>query len=1112
MMHTRTRNVLRYALILQVLLWLLAPGAASAASAPPAEPAAPQPMQLEQPTLAGTEPATTASLLSEEDLRIEAGGAQSAPLPQPSTTLTVAILSTVRTLYNTSFSAPGVFVVQAVMTNTGSVPASLPALELDFNDDPVSGWTLMPGEYPIRTPATDLAPGEAFYGYWFARHPTTTVSSHQYTVTASAQNAAPVSTSENGYGDPLPNETVVSEGALRTGSTGQLSASTEVIVGVAFTVSLQYGLSPTPEELILSPVGNVDFDASAYRLVASEVRFWENGQAITYTDRLYFPDPPSYGSNMEVIYTFVPIKPANVSICPYAGTRDSINLKYDKYYCSAADGTQISIEGDLSLSMSKQVDSETVQQSQVLTYTIDITNTGNYILGNAWIWDQLDPSLGSILAHSPDIDTVESDIDSGLVAWALPWIGPDYTRTFTITFLVDGDGADIPDGTAVVNTAYFGINPGDLPPEPALTSAVTSALEAPWIELTKSDGRTEANPGDVLTYTVHVANTGSVPARNLVITDVLPEGVSYVDGSASSPEDSRDGQTLVWTSISELGPGADATIEISVTVDPQAQDGDRLLNTVDATYENDLAWAFTRQDTDTTTVVAEGFIDGYAFGDLDGDGLRGVLEPGIGGVTVTLDSPIDGLLAQETEAVSGYYRFRLTAQQPVTVSAALPDGYFRTTPGTVYHDATLWVTQTIHFGYAPTTSTFASVYGTVYEDVDHDGVYESGEDGLSGVELQSSEALTSTVFTNDLGQYTFRYDASGTVTVTEVNPAGYVSTTPDEVQTAVVTGTSGPAIDFGDFSGIKITGQVFDDLNVNGANDDEPGIAGVSVAAAATVATTGGDGAYTHYLALSDDSPITVEETDLVGYRSTNAIGRPSSLVTRLDANRLRIDSPVAGTEYYGDFGDVQASDVVTITGRVWNDDGADGVYDDVGLAGAVVGITDGMTQTTGADGWFVLYAQPSDAIVLSEANPPGYASTEAIPGDNALKIDNDTLLISLPEAGSTSELNLFGDAPVGATAVITGVVYDDADENGVFGPGEVGLPGVTVTLEIFGGRTVVVQTNATGGYQFAVAPGQHVRITSAGPGGAYAPTTLGMTGLKLKPNHGTAGPVGARL
>jgi len=36
--------------------------------------------------------------------------------------------------------------------------------------------------------------------------------------------------------------------------------------------------------------------------------------------------------------------------------------------------------------------------------------------------------------------------------------------------------------------------------------------------------------------------------------------------------------------------------------------------------------------------------------------------------------------------------------------------------------------------------------------------------------------------------------------------------------------------------------------------------------------------------------------------------------------------------------------------------------------------------------------------------------------------------------------------------------------------------------------------------------------MTTYGEVRAYAPTTLGMTGLKLKPNHGTAGPVGARL
>jgi uncharacterized repeat protein (TIGR01451 family) len=1088
MVHTRFRTAFRYVLILQVLLWLLAPGTAWAASASPAAPEVLQPIALEEPTPTDLEPGPALSLSAGEALQIGTGVQ---PQATPTTSLTVSILSSRLALWNSvgPQTPTEVVVIHAMVTNSGEEVAVSPELELDYNENPAGGWTLLEGEYPQRDAPGDLAPGQSFHGYWFARYPNA-ASSHQYTVTARAGNAAPVSTSDNFYGNPAAGKTIATEDSRQTGNTAQVEASTEVVVGVAFTISLSYELSQSPEELIFSPVGNTDFDASAYRLLAAHVQLsndegtWSEG----YSDQLYFPNPPSQADKAQVTYTFVAVKLADATLCPYTGVRDSTQLKYDNNYCTPGSQSYIEITGSLSFDMEKQVDHTTLQQGQLLAYTIDIDNVGEYTLQYAWLWDQVDSALGAVVDHSPGIDVGESNLAQGLIVWSLPTIPPYASDTYTVTFLVDGDGADIPDGTAVVNTAHFGINPGDLPPEPALTSAATSALEAPWIELSKSDGRTQVNPGDALTYALHVANTGSVAATNLVITDVLPEGVSYASGSASIAEGSRTNQMLVWTSLS-LGPGEEVTIEIPVTVDPQAEDGDVLLNSAEAQYENNLGWTFSRSAEDSTTVIAEGFIDGYAFIDTNGNGIRDLGEAGLPGVDVTLDGPVAGTQVETTGTPDGDYRFRLTAQQPVTVSAALLPGYFRTTPGTVYHNASLWVTQTINFGYAPTTSEFGTVYGTVYEDADHDGAYGPGEAGLSEVEMWSNGAETTPVSTNELGQYTLRYDTAGLKTVNEINPPTYVSTTPDEVEAAVSL-HSGLQVDFGDYAGIKIAGQVFEDLNVNGINDDGSGIAGVEVTIGDQTLATEADGTYTTYITLSNSDPIPITETDPSGYRSTNAIGSPSGAVTRLDANQLRIESPTAGTVYRGDFGDVQAQDVVTITGRVWNDTNADGVYDNSGLGGAVVGISGGMTQTTAADGWFTLYALPGSEIMLAETNPDGYVSTNAIPGDSATKIDNDTLELNLAVAGTTSSGNRFGDAPAGETALISGVVFDDADENGALGASESGLPGVTVTLETVGGQSIAVQTNASGAYQFAVAPGQDVRITSSGPGGAYAPTT----------------------
>jgi uncharacterized repeat protein (TIGR01451 family) len=223
--------------------------------------------------------------------------------------------------------------------------------------------------------------------------------------------------------------------------------------------------------------------------------------------------------------------------------------------------------------------------------------------------------------------------------------------------------------------------------------------------------------------------------------------------------------------------------------------------------------------------------------------------------------------------------------------------------------------------------------------------------------------------------------------------------------------------------------------------------------------------------------------------------------MSRVDANTLRIDNPISGTYYAdGDFGDVLPGDVITISGQVWEDNGicagclANGLLDsgELGLAGAIVSLSSGLTQTTAApSGSFLLYAPPGTVITVTETNPNGYISTNAIPGNNAGKVDNDTLVVSPLISGATSASNLFGDVLSTSVAIITGTVFDDANESGIFDAGESGLPGVVVSLEISGGNTITLPSNSAGGYQFAVAPGTDVRITSSGPDdSSYYPTT----------------------
>ncbi|MGD1993927.1 MAG: hypothetical protein PVI59_12100, partial [Anaerolineae bacterium] len=538
-----------------------------------------------------------------------------APLQQGEpTTLTVEIVSSPWTVLDhnnpsgVGEEVPQVFVVEARITNTGPVSATELEVVLDYDPDPVDQWVLVPGETALRTVDEDLLPGETYYAYWLAQYSTVIGASHRYTVTAEAHNANPVSTSTNAYGDPEPGKTVKTRAFQSTGNSGVTQTGADVTVGVSFVVTTTYDLGTNPQEVIFSPVGNVDFDAGAYRLISSQVRFYNDAetQETIVDDRLYFDAAalPEFADNAETKYTFIAVTPSDTRLCSYTAVGFSSSDKYDQFYCSESRGTAIAISGSLTLSLTKQASSYAVQQGEQLTYTLHYTNYGSSSLSYAWIWDEVDTTIASIIS-----DTIQPVYDSdettdSRVAWYLGQIQPDATGTLTFTVQVDGAGQDLVDGAQLLNEAFFGINPGSLPASPALTSTLSTTVQAPVIMLEKSDGRETAEPGDGLQYTVRITNTGSVTATNLVITDRLPADVIYVSDTASPAEDQRTDQTLVWDTLPPLAPyGGSLVITIPVTVAPMVPDGTMLLDELTLEYENSVGHIFAPRTAEDTTRV-----------------------------------------------------------------------------------------------------------------------------------------------------------------------------------------------------------------------------------------------------------------------------------------------------------------------------------------------------------------------------------------------------------------------------------------------------------------------------------------------------------------------------
>ena len=905
----------------------------------------------------------------------------SAPLQNgQTTTLTVDIISSPWATLDSNDpdgshgAVPQVFVVEAVVTNTGTISAAEDLrVVLDYNEDPENNWELLPGEIQLRT-VDSLAPGEAYYAYWFATYTTTLDVGHQYTVTAWADNADPVATSDNYYGNPELGKTVKTRSTLSTGNSGVIQTSAEVIVGVAFTVTVKYDLGTNPGEAIFSPVGNFDFDPSAYRLMATEADLYsiDSGgnpisDLLTVTDHLYLPlpeFPAATDVGADVTYTFIALRPTNTQLCPYTVVqKGTASPKYDQFYC--AGDTIVPITGTLTLSMTKQASSPTVQQDQPLTYTIYYTNTGDQPLSYVWIWDVVDTDSASIIPASINPASDPGETTDSQVAWYLDNVGSSGqvtgTGTLAFTILIDGDHQYLADHPLLVNHAFLGFNPGSLPENVVLTSTVTTNIQVPVLTITKSDFPDPVLTDHLITYTLHYTNSGLAPATNVLITDVVPPGTTYQTCSGGSACGESNG-VVSWNIGTVPSDTNNATVSFSVLVSDALETG-TLIRNEDYGIVADQT-GFIPGPLVTTLVNREAaFFEGYTFIDADGDGFYDASEGTLSDITVTLP---DAAVSVTTTDGNGYYHFRVETEGPISVTADLPTGYFRTTPGTVFLESTFWTTQTVDFGYAPTSSGFAAIYGIVFEDTDGDGVQDAGETGLSGVTVTLDGGTATT--TDDYGRYAFSTTVAGVHTVVETDPSGYLSTTPNEVHVDVTLG-NGYRVDFGDApdsSGFAtIYGTVFEDADGDGVWDaDETGLSGVTVTLdGGTAITTDDYGSYNFSTSVA--GVHTVVETDPSGYFSTTP-------------NEVHVDVTL-GNGYRVDFGDAPDSSLfATIYGTVFEDADGDGVWDadETGLSGVTVTLDDSTTTTTDDYGSYSFFTTVAEVHTVVETDPDGYSST----------------------------------------------------------------------------------------------------------------------------------------
>jgi hypothetical protein len=178
-------------------------------------------------------------------------------------------------------------------------------------------------------------------------------------------------------------------------------------------------------------------------------------------------------------------------------------------------------------------------------------------------------------------------------------------------------------------------------------------------------------------------------------------------------------------------------------------------------------------------------IYGIVFNDINANGIQDWGEPGINDTEITLDGA-DIQMTTQHGFVSGMYSSLVDTAGAHTVEETNFYGYRSTTPDLVVVPVELGDSYPVNFG-DTVNQEVAAIYGTVFDDLNSNGIQDSGELGLAGVEITMTVGTeVETTITKSYGQYTYGFEPNeaGYHMIQEQDPAqpGYHSTTPDQVK------------------------------------------------------------------------------------------------------------------------------------------------------------------------------------------------------------------------------------------------------------------------------------------------------------------------------------------
>ncbi len=264
--------------------------------------------------------------------------------------------------------------------------------------------------------------------------------------------------------------------------------------------------------------------------------------------------------------------------------------------------------------VSKRVNRAATLVGDVLTYTVQITNTGTVTANNVQFIDMISAGA-SFIPNSVTVNGVSQSNLNPITGFAIGDILVGETSIVTFQATV----TTIPTSGTITNVANITGSFTLVPEEPPVvvtepSNTTITSVNRGRFSVIKTVNKQATRLGDTLTYSVQVTNTGTVTATNVQFIDVPPPSLEFVPESVQIngiPQVGLD--PFVGFSLPDLAVGDSVIITFEVTV-IAIPTSNSIMNTARITGNFELIpgeppFTITNSSNTTVTPVNRGSLD-----------------------------------------------------------------------------------------------------------------------------------------------------------------------------------------------------------------------------------------------------------------------------------------------------------------------------------------------------------------------------------------------------------------------------------------------------------------------------------------------------------------------